>query len=242
MLLTFVEVVVHRLEIRQMDICITPFDIGRIAQGGAQSRGAFLRMHPLSAMRLYHDAMIARPPSLALVEKTNSFDEFVQDRSLALQRFVSNLGASIEDAKDLVQETFMRLMRYRDSASPEEWTPLAYRILLNLYRDKQRQSANAGQVSFVAIDEKLLQRSSEERSPETRFSDQQQLALARSAILGLPDRCREIYLLNRIEGLSYPSIARRCGISVKAVEKHISRALRELRARVDRDTSAQGKS
>jgi RNA polymerase sigma-70 factor (ECF subfamily) len=35
--------------------------------------------------------------------------------------------------------------------------------------------------------------------------------------------------MHRIDGLSYSEIARRCGISTKAVEKHMSRALRELR-------------
>jgi RNA polymerase sigma-70 factor (ECF subfamily) len=51
----------------------------------------------------------------------------------------------------------------------------------------------------------------------------------RAAILALPPRCRAVYLMNRMDGLSYSEIARRCGISAKAVEKHMSRALRELR-------------
>jgi RNA polymerase sigma-70 factor (ECF subfamily) len=38
--------------------------------------------------------------------------------------------------------------------------------------------------------------------------------------------------LNRIEGMSYTEIAEHCGISVKAVEKHISKALRLLRERL----------
>lgn len=223
-------------------MCITPLPISGIPRGDAQARRPTMRTQPLQVTRLYHEAMTPRPSHLAIVGKTNAFDHFVEERSLALQRFVANLGAGSEDAKDLVQETFMRLMRYKDSAPPEEWTPLAYRIVLNLYRDRQRQAANVGQVQFVPIDEQAAQRSTTDRSPENRLSDQQQIHLAREAILGLPDRCREVYLLNRIEGLSYPQIAKRCGISIKAVEKHISRALRELRARIDRSASAQGES
>ena len=42
----------------------------------------------------------------------------------------------------------------------------------------------------------------------------------------------QIYLLNRIEGMSYTEIADHCDISVKAVEKHISKALKLLRERL----------
>ena len=54
----------------------------------------------------------------------------------------------------------------------------------------------------------------------------------RAAILQLPLRCRQVYLLNRIDGMSYPQIASHCDISVKAVEKHIGKALTMLRLRL----------
>jgi len=57
----------------------------------------------------------------------------------------------------------------------------------------------------------------------------------RAAVLRLPPRCREVYLLNRIEDMSYTEIARHCGISVKAVEKHIGKALSLLRVHLRGD-------
>jgi len=44
-----------------------------------------------------------------------------------------------------------------------------------------------------------------------------------------------VYLLNRIDGLSYSQIAQHCGISVKAVEKHIGKALSLLRSKLKRE-------
>lgn len=196
----------------------------------------------LSSMRFYDGRMTSDLQKASPAPDASEFDRFVEGRSAALLRFVANLGAQPEDAKDLLQETLLRMMRYRDSAPAHEWTPLAYRILLNLHRDKQRQAANTRHVPFVEMDDQTTQQSSHGKSPERTVSDIQQLEHARAAILSLPDRCREVYLLNRVEGLSYPSIAQRCGISVKAVEKHISRALRELRAKVDRTLSAQEES
>lgn len=165
-----------------------------------------------------------------------AFTRFVDERRDGLIRFAMNLGISADDAKDLVQEGLLRLMRYCDNTPVNEWTPLIYRIVLNLHRDRQRQLVAQG-TPMAGSDEILQLQPSQVASPERQASDHQQLALARAAILGLPPKCREVYLLNRMDGLSYPAIAQRCGISVKAVEKHISRALGELRRKVDRGPS-----
>ncbi len=54
----------------------------------------------------------------------------------------------------------------------------------------------------------------------------------RAAIAGLPDRCRQVFELSRMQGLKYAEIAATLGISVKSVETHIGRALRVLRDRL----------
>lgn len=45
----------------------------------------------------------------------------------------------------------------------------------------------------------------------------------------LPDRCREIFLMSKRDGMKYSEIAAELGISVKTVEHQISKALRRLR-------------
>ena len=50
-----------------------------------------------------------------------------------------------------------------------------------------------------------------------------------SAIQGLPEKCREVFLLNRNEHLKYQEIADRLGISLKTVETQMSKALQHLR-------------
>lgn len=51
----------------------------------------------------------------------------------------------------------------------------------------------------------------------------------RNALLALPEQCRTVFQLNRMEELSYKDIANRLGISLKTVEAHMSKALRRLR-------------
>jgi RNA polymerase sigma-70 factor (ECF subfamily) len=51
----------------------------------------------------------------------------------------------------------------------------------------------------------------------------------------LPARTRDVFVLRRLEGLPYNEIAKRLGLSVSAVEKHMLRATRHLVARVGDD-------
>lgn len=59
---------------------------------------------------------------------------------------------------------------------------------------------------------------------------QQRLAAVQQIIQGLPPRCREVFWLCRVEGCSQPEVAARLGISVNMVERHMIRALLDLRA------------
>jgi RNA polymerase sigma-70 factor (ECF subfamily) len=55
------------------------------------------------------------------------------------------------------------------------------------------------------------------------------LAAAARIIRALPPRTRDAFLLNRFEGQTYSQIAKRLGVSVSMVEKHIAEALRQLK-------------
>jgi len=55
---------------------------------------------------------------------------------------------------------------------------------------------------------------------------------ARQAVAELPPRCREVFELSRVRGLRYAEIAELLGVSVKAVEANMGRALRTLRERL----------
>src|SRR3546814_10782042 len=58
--------------------------------------------------------------------------------------------------------------------------------------------------------------------PDLAIQQAQQQAWLRQAMLSLPPRCRQVFVLVRIDGLSQGEVARRCGISVKTVEKHLA--------------------
>lgn len=162
------------------------------------------------------------------------FERFLRERRQPLLRFLLRMKVNEPDAQDIVQESLSRLLRYRESEPAQAWQALLYRIAINILRDRARQARGEGtrMTQDVSI-EVALDVVSTDASPEQHASDRQALARLKAAILELPPRCRQAYLLNRIEGMTYPEIARRNGTSLKAVEKHISRALRLLRGHLD---------
>jgi len=122
----------------------------------------------------------------------------------------------------------VRLMRYR-SQPADQLKLLMYRIGLNVLNDRGRREQARMASVHVSIDDDYLALASPELAHEHRIAQQQALERVRACILKLPPRCRQVYLLNRMEGMSYPQIAAHCAISVKAVEKHIGKALQHLR-------------
>ncbi len=163
------------------------------------------------------------------------FDGFLDQHREALVRFLRTRLPSEEDAQDAAQESLVRLMRYRGSASPREWKPLLYRIAVNVAYSQQRQALTHHDAAHVPYEESLAHLPAPSPAPDEQAARQQALARIGRIIRGLSPRCQEVYVLNRIEGMSYSQIADYCGISPKAVEKQMTKALGILRERLGGD-------
>jgi RNA polymerase sigma-70 factor (ECF subfamily) len=158
---------------------------------------------------------------------SDDFDLFIREQRPVLIGYLCR-RVSEEDAKDVAQEAMERLLRYRDLPI-EQLRRLMYRIALNVLHDRGRRENSHGTALHVSLEQEHELLPSLDPTHEQRIDAQQQLDQIRDLVLRLPDRCREVYLLNRVEGMSYAEIAEHFDISVKAVEKNISRALRMLR-------------
>lgn len=64
--------------------------------------------------------------------------------------------------------------------------------------------------------------------PDRQVESRQELRLVADAIAGLPHKCRQVFILRKVGGLSQREIAQQLGISQSTVEKHVIRGIREL--------------
>ena len=125
-----------------------------------------------------------------------------------------------EAAEDFAQETFLRLAKSPvDGRSPKA---LLARIALNVAQDHLRREAAQKRPRLVSGDD----------LPEgVTLPDQHETLLHRQVVAKLPRNLRDVYVLSRFGGMTYPEIATHLEISVKAVEKRMTQALRLCVAR-----------
>lgn len=155
-------------------------------------------------------------------------------RPAVLRYFRHHLG-SAEDAEDLTQEAFVRLSQQpaetvRGLANVEAYL---LRIASNLLRDRFRRETSHRSADHVPIDDIVHSLPGEEPSSERVYENKMHLQLFLEALAELPPRCHEVFLLQRYDGLTYSAIAKRLGISVSAVEKHMMRAMLHLNTRLE---------
>ncbi len=145
-----------------------------------------------------------------------------------LLRFFSRQGLSRETAEDSVQDVFARLTRITEGEvnNPEAYI---FKIARHVLIDRSRRARVRSEGLHDPIDDVQLE--SLEGGPARILEGRQALEHAAKALGELPERTRNIFLLNRLDGLTYTQLAARYALSVKVIEREMSTALSHLRQR-----------
>ena len=133
-------------------------------------------------------------------------------------------GRSEQDADDLVQEAWVRLACYAQEQHVARPEAFLMRAALNLSIDAHRARVTRGE-ELVLEDVVLVDASP---SAEAVLLARERVARLGVCLGRLNPKTRAIFLAHRIDGMSYPQIARAHGLSVSAVEKHIAKATLQL--------------
>lgn len=136
------------------------------------------------------------------------------------------------DVDDYVQEVFLRLARQADLDGIENLDGYIFQTAVNLVRDDRRRALSSARDSHVEFD--AQRHGAGDFSPERVLLGRDDLGAVVRALQQLPERTRVIFVLRRFEGFRHGEIARRLGISVSAVEKHMVRAIAHLDRAMDR--------
>ena len=157
------------------------------------------------------------------------FDALYRAQLPRLSRFFARRVAT-DDVLDMVHEAFRRLLRVTAEQKVVIDSPEAYlnQVAGNLVRDQNRRGQSRSHDRHIPFDEEEV----DGFEPLGQLESRDTIAKVDAALLDLPIKTREIFLLHRKGGHSYAEIAAARGLSVKAVEKHIAKALFELRRRL----------
>jgi RNA polymerase sigma-70 factor (ECF subfamily) len=131
-------------------------------------------------------------------------------------------------AEELVQDAMLELWRRREQLDTEG-SPQAY-----LFRATRNRALN--HLRHLAVQRRsaadLRGEEARDASAPTELIARELEDAVREAIAGLPPRCREVFEMSRGRGLKYSEIAEALGVTVKAVEANMGRALRILRTQL----------
>jgi RNA polymerase sigma-70 factor (ECF subfamily) len=156
-----------------------------------------------------------------------AFRELFQRYTPLLQRAMARDLRSPEEAKDLVQQTFLHLHRSRlDFAPGRKLKPWIFTIALNLKREYFRRSKRRHETSLDddRVAEPFEGPRGQERSDASRETER--------ALRALPADQREVIELHWFGGLSFPEVAEAVGSTVAAVKVRAHRGYVALRARL----------
>ena len=135
-------------------------------------------------------------------------------------------SSDIELSEDISQEVFLKLWENIDKIKSETVKSYLYTIAGNLFKNHY----NRKKVEFKftsSITESLVE------SPEFLLEFKEFDRILQSALEKIPEKSRIVFLMNRIDKLTYKEIAVRLKLSVKAVEKRMKKALEILHEIID---------
>lgn len=142
----------------------------------------------------------------------------------ALRQWLSTRAASARlEVDDVVQETYAIL------ASIERIDHIrnARTYMFEVAKSVVLQSLRRAKIVTIDVQAhaQVLDIPEDAPTPERVVADRQELSQVSAAIAALPERCREVFTLRKIQGLSQRQVAQSLGIAESTVEKHMVKAL-----------------
>ena len=165
-----------------------------------------------------------------------AYNHLVSRWQKRVYNYLLRLTGNREDALDLTQEVFMRLVNHPDRNNGQTIEGYVFTIAANLLRDRAKSVATAHHrraQSLDPLDEKNAFSANlvEERDPERVLVGRQTIQDVLEALAELGERTRDIFILARLENVQHREIAAMYGVSVSAVEKMMMKAMAHLGAR-----------
>ncbi|HEY2659542.1 MAG TPA: sigma-70 family RNA polymerase sigma factor [Caulobacteraceae bacterium] len=157
----------------------------------------------------------------------DQIERLFRSQAPRLLRFLGRRAREREEASDMLQESFLRLIRMAKTqvlpACPEAYLQ---RIASNLLRDRAKQRTARAEHLHIRLDEEAI--CDLAPSAEAVLEARDLLSLYEAAVLSLRARTQQIFLLHRRDGLTYAQIATEVGLSVSGVEKHMMKAIAHI--------------
>ncbi len=151
------------------------------------------------------------------------FQRAFSDWYKPVRNFIYYRCGDMELAEDLAQDSFIKLWESRNRVERATLKAYVYKIAQNQTINYQKRQ------QLLYRFQKLGAQDRDFDTPEKLIEMNEYEARLQEVIASLPDGGREVFLMNRLDDLTYQEIADRLGLSVKAIEKRMSKVLQIFR-------------
>lgn len=156
-----------------------------------------------------------------------------EQHNQSLVRLVAMKLGSENEARDVVQEAYGRILKLEDGKVVSHLRAYLFRTASNIATDRLRERARHPEAVDLDPDDLHAGTAASYASyVEQEIDAEQKLELIRQIIAELPPKCRMAFLLFRIEGHSYGEVADRLGVSESMIRKYVLRAVRYCYSRL----------
>lgn len=163
-------------------------------------------------------------------QRTELVTRLFRDHNEALVRFLALRLRSQQEARDVAQEAYVRLLKLDQPGAVSFLRAFLFKTAANIAVDRIRHEQMARR---IVRESKFLDELSAQPTPEQFATDAQELKLAERLIDELPPKCRRAFLLHKFYGLDFSDIARQMGLGERMVRTYVFRALLYCRAGLD---------
>jgi RNA polymerase sigma-70 factor (family 1) len=164
------------------------------------------------------------PPDQVCEEQI--FQQLFFEYATRIRNFIYFKSGDLPLSEDLTQEAFLRLWNNCETVSYTKARSFLFTVANNLFLDVVKHQKVVQQFQ-------LLPKSKEHvHTPEQLLEETDMKSRLETALMALPEKQRLVFLLSRIEKMTYKEIAELLDISVKAVEKRMHKALASLRENI----------
>ena len=160
------------------------------------------------------------------------FAEDVYAHDSSLKAYLRGSFPSVRDVDDLVQESYLRIWKARAAQPIASAKAFLFTVARRLALDLMRHDRRSPIVGVTDLDQLFVLNKVPDAADTAATA--QEIELLAEAVDSLPARCREIFILRRIQGVPQKDIAARLGLSEQTVQVQAARGLRKIEAWMNR--------
>jgi RNA polymerase sigma-70 factor (ECF subfamily) len=170
-------------------------------------------------------------------DRSHALAEIFRNHHKALVRFLTLRTGSVEDAKEIVQEAYAKMLALDRPGTISFLAGYLWRIAVNLAIDRGRQRVQHERYARAV----LPRAETRDFSAETTVEARERLMIVERAIGNLPARCLEAFTLHVLQGLTFDEVGGEMHISARMAKKHVARALEYLQTCLDEADVTRGR-